>query len=339
MKSVLKIAFVIIASFVGAGFASGKEIYLFFFKYGINGIIGIVIACFLISEVIGRVLKICYQNNIKTYSRFCEYVIGNTKISRIGNNLINIFLLLSFFIMIAGFSSLLKQEFNINKIVGCLIILYLNYISSIKNVKGLMKISNILVPIFIVFIGLIALKCIELDEINMCKFNNTIFNNWFINSIIYVSYNCVILIPVIVMLSNKINDKRQIKHITTIIFVMLLFLSSAICILLSKGEHLIYAADMPIILVSKKIGKIYSGIYILLIGISIYTTAVSSSVSLLNNVLKNKNYINRLLIVISLIAIPISQLNFESLVGCLYTGLGLVGIVEIILIFFKPIKC
>ena len=34
MKNIVKIVFVIIATLVGAGFASGKEIFSFFFSYG-----------------------------------------------------------------------------------------------------------------------------------------------------------------------------------------------------------------------------------------------------------------------------------------------------------------
>ena len=39
----LKVICTLIGTFIGAGFASGKEIYLFFFKYNIYGILGIVI--------------------------------------------------------------------------------------------------------------------------------------------------------------------------------------------------------------------------------------------------------------------------------------------------------
>ena len=34
-KDIMKIVFVIIGTMIGAGFASGQEIYLFFFSYGI----------------------------------------------------------------------------------------------------------------------------------------------------------------------------------------------------------------------------------------------------------------------------------------------------------------
>ena len=40
MKNISKITFVLIGAIIGAGFASGKEIYIFFFSHGIKGIIG-----------------------------------------------------------------------------------------------------------------------------------------------------------------------------------------------------------------------------------------------------------------------------------------------------------
>ena len=38
IKNIYKITFVIIGTIVGAGFASGQEIYTFFNKYGLNRI-------------------------------------------------------------------------------------------------------------------------------------------------------------------------------------------------------------------------------------------------------------------------------------------------------------
>ena len=55
---ILSCIFVIIGIIIGAGFASGKEIYTFFFVYGKNGIIGIIISSFLIGYTIYKSLKI-----------------------------------------------------------------------------------------------------------------------------------------------------------------------------------------------------------------------------------------------------------------------------------------
>ena len=52
MKNVLKIVFVIIGTTIGAGFASGQEIYLFFNKYGFMGIIGMILSCIITGFII-----------------------------------------------------------------------------------------------------------------------------------------------------------------------------------------------------------------------------------------------------------------------------------------------
>ena len=62
MKNITKVIFVIIGTFIGAGFASGQEIYLFFFKYGINGIIGIIISSLILGIIISKTLRIIKEN-------------------------------------------------------------------------------------------------------------------------------------------------------------------------------------------------------------------------------------------------------------------------------------
>lgn len=50
---------VIIGALVGAGFASGKEIYLFFYQYGESGKIGILLAALVFLLVIYKAFR-CY---------------------------------------------------------------------------------------------------------------------------------------------------------------------------------------------------------------------------------------------------------------------------------------
>ena len=46
------LVFSIIGTLIGAGFASGQEMYLFFFRYGVNGILGLVLCSSLMAGVI-----------------------------------------------------------------------------------------------------------------------------------------------------------------------------------------------------------------------------------------------------------------------------------------------
>ena len=76
-KDIMKIVFVIIGTMIGAGFASGQEMYLFFFSYGLNGIIGILISCSLMGVVIYKTLQILNKYEIKNYKEFLDILIEN----------------------------------------------------------------------------------------------------------------------------------------------------------------------------------------------------------------------------------------------------------------------
>ena len=58
MKEIFVIVFTIIGALIGAGFASGQELYSFFYIYGIKGIYGIIVTSFLITILIYKILKI-----------------------------------------------------------------------------------------------------------------------------------------------------------------------------------------------------------------------------------------------------------------------------------------
>ena len=153
MKNTLKIVFVIIGALIGAGFASGQEIYIFFFSHGIQGLLGIIISSVLMGVIIYNTLNILNKYDINNYKEFLDVLIEkNSTIKNIINIVINIFILITFFIMIAGFGAYFKQEFGINSIIGSIILAMLNFIIFNKSIRGVVKANGILIPILILFL-------------------------------------------------------------------------------------------------------------------------------------------------------------------------------------------
>ena len=152
---ILKVVFVIIGTVIGAGFASGQEIFSFFFLYGIKGLIGILISSIIIGITIYKTIKIVHRNNIDNYRDFLNYFYKNKKINNITSIIVNIFILISFYIMIAGFGAYLQQELQLNSIIGSSVLAILCLILFKTNIKGLVKVNEILIPILIIIIILI----------------------------------------------------------------------------------------------------------------------------------------------------------------------------------------
>lgn len=157
---VLKVVFVIIGTLIGAGFASGQEVYLFFFSFGIKGLFGIVVSSILIGITIFKTFKIVKKNNVKNYRELLDCLIKNEKVKDIINIVVNVFILLSFYIMIAGFGAYLKQELNCNSILGSGILALVCLFLFRTNIEGFVKVNEILIPILIFIIILIRIcKC------------------------------------------------------------------------------------------------------------------------------------------------------------------------------------
>jgi len=64
----LEIIFVLIGTFVGAGFASGKEVFNFFTYYSCYGIISIFIFAILLFFLINKCLNIKTTLQINSYN-------------------------------------------------------------------------------------------------------------------------------------------------------------------------------------------------------------------------------------------------------------------------------
>ena len=94
MKNCIKIALVIIGALIGAGFASGQEIYLFFFSYGKRGILGIGVSAILLGIIIYKTMIIIKKNKITTYKEFLLSIVPKKwrkeKVLEIINIIINL---------------------------------------------------------------------------------------------------------------------------------------------------------------------------------------------------------------------------------------------------------
>jgi len=329
-----KIIFVLIGTFVGAGFASGKEVFNFFTIYSFNGIISIFIFSFLLFLLINKCLTIKTKLQINSYNEFILYLEKKYKFfnHRFFLFIINIFLASSFYIMIAALSSLFDYQFNIAKfftitwsIFICFFIFYK------KNIKFIYIINSILMPILILFITSLCLFNTNLNNINLTEINNSsnIFTAIFMG-LLYLSYNSLLLIPIIFDL--KINEKNNNFILSLIFSLIILLLTFLINLLLLSFYNLIYNLELPILFISNSSIKIFSYLYFFIILSAIFTTMISSGYSFVSNF--NKNNFKIKLIIFLLFAFIFCIFSFSTLINFFYPLFGLIGLAQIFLILF-----
>lgn len=333
MKNVLKVVFVIIGTLIGAGFASGQEVYLFFFSYGMKGLIGILISSIISGVVIYSTFNILNKYKINTYKDFLNILIPkNTKLKIIANFIINIFILITFFIMIAGFGAYFEQEIGINRLVGSLILAIITFIVFMTSIKGVVKVNELIVPILIGFIFIIGI--ISIKNIHILNLENyvirTNYTNFALSAVLYSSYNSILLIPVLITLNNYVKNKKQIFYISFISAIVTMLLSVIIFLLLVRVDVDISKLEMPVVYVVSNMFKILRYIYGVIILGSIFTTAISLGVSFLQNTAKNKKGYTQISIIMCITSVIISKFGFSNLVSLLYPIFGYLGLIQIL---------
>ena len=195
----------------------GQEIYLFFYRFGISGMWGIIICNIIMTLTIYKTLNIVNEKEIYSYKEFLNSIFKDRKfLINITNIIINIFLCATFFIMISGFGTYLSQAFEINKIIGSSILAIISYFIFLKNIEGITKINSIIIPSLILMVIIIGIQNILGLDIKMIGTNVTITQKsfWIIQAILYASYNLILVIPVLINLKKFLKNKNQIKLIT-----------------------------------------------------------------------------------------------------------------------------
>lgn len=333
MKDNLKVIFVIIGAFIGAGFASGREIYTFFYVFGKKGIIGLVISAVLFSIVVYRTLVIVKNNKINNYRELVNNRVKtkNEFLKNTINYVVNILMLVTFFVMIAGFGAYFKQEFKINSWIGSGILAFLSYIIMRKDTKGLIKVNQILVPSIITLITIIGIVYIVKTSININNIPTEKESNFLINSILYCSYNCIMLIPVLITVEKYIKSKNSITFVSTITGIIIFILSIIMFLILNLSNIDLENIEIPIISILNN--KYLKSIYGVIILSAITTTAISIGSGFAKNVSKNEKSYTHIIKIMCITAVVVSQFGFSNLINLLYPIFGCVGIVQIIKLF------
>lgn len=322
----MKAVCVIIGTIIGAGFASGKEIEVFFANFGKNGIYGIGLASIFTVVIIYCVLIKIRGTNIKNYNSYLNEMKINNKVKEILNAIINIFLFTSFYIMASGFCAYFKQEFNLNIINIAIALAICCYITFMGKIDKVTKINTILIPFLIFMVLLVGVKSEVFNQKieNMIQISN---RSWIISSLEYASYNSILLIPILIELKKYTYKKEgSISVISGAVF----FVLAMVLFLILTKEGISGNIELPLIQIVKQFGINYKYIYGFVIISAIFTSAISAGYSFLINCSKTKKTYKKLCFVICVGVVVVCNIKFSYLINIVYPIFGFLGLLQVI---------
>ncbi|WP_051344220.1 YkvI family membrane protein [Alicyclobacillus herbarius] len=149
-----QVACTYIGTVVGAGFASGREIYQFFGRYGYWGVLAVLASVFFFSWLGQRMMALGARLKARSFRDVANYLLG-----RWVGNVVNLILLLMLFgvsaTMMAGTGELAREILGLPFALGVWATLAVTFLTLLRGITGLMKANSIIVPILI-FVVLFA---------------------------------------------------------------------------------------------------------------------------------------------------------------------------------------
>lgn len=159
--------------------------------------------------------------------------------------------------------------------------------------------------------------------------------NWLVISVLYASYNCILLIPILTSMREYVKKYKEIKGIALIVSIIISILLVTVFLFLINVDVDIKKLEMPAVYAISNIWPRIKSVYGIIILISIFTTAISLGISFLKNVsINNKSY-DVIAILICLSAMIFSGIGFSNLVNIMYPILGFLGLLQIIKIVLQ----
>lgn len=331
---ILKTSAIIIGAIIGAGFASGKEIFEYFAKYGIFSLLFVVPLFFLIAFFIYHYLKFGYGIENFDLKESNKNLYGQKKFLGLNANPYDIGLFFTFLIhtssmfsgLIALFSTYLPSG---HKLLYFALALAITIILIKTSFKSFAILSHMVVPLIVL--------CVIVNSI--CSFSSGTFATSFglsnilplpILTIVYASQNTFFSSFIIIKLGNNLTKKERL--LTSVL------VSAILCVLISLGilcfmfnPRLAYS-EMPFAEIAISINPIFSIIFAIILFGAIITTHTTCLSSLKQYFKGDKKYNNTF--VMLLLVIALSMFNFGNIVEYLYPIIGGFGI-----IYFYKIYC
>lgn len=338
-----QVAFMFVGAIMGAGFASGRELWQFMGLFGLKGVFGTVFValCFV---VLGSMTA--YIARIKNTNDFAVIItpVGHPRLQTAVSILMSVMLFSVLITMSAAGGALLYQNYGINRMVGGVIICFFVVVTVLGDFERVSQVFKYIMPILFAVAVITSFSIIGNDFGDLGYHNEVqpaaMAPHWTLAAALYISYNLLAMIPMISSSSIHAKDERHAIIGSAFGGFLVGILALIIILALQKDMSFSDANDMPMLayaqLISKPIGVLYS----LILFVAIYSAATSNFYGFTTKIKAGarKKYI---VIISACAAFALGLFGFKNIVAYMFSAEGYLGFLIILLLivnFFTVYK-
>ncbi|MDO5718533.1 MAG: hypothetical protein Q4P34_06075 [Tissierellia bacterium] len=347
----LSFAGAFIALLIGSGFATGQEVMQYFSSFGLKGIMGTVLAFFLLAYVGMSFISTGYREQFNKGNEIYKYYCGKY-LGKFYDFFSIFFIFLSLTVMIAGAGATGQQHYGWNPIMGGLLMGFLTVFTVTFGLGKIVEVIGNIGPVIVVLSIIVSILTIIKYGAGLSSVNTTVdflvskgelhraTSNWILAAGSYVGFCMLWLASFLAQTGKTANNQKEAK--TGAVLGALGFSVAVLLMTLALLTRIKYVAgsQIPSLILAGELHSILANIFSIIIFVGIYTTSVPLLWSVASRFTdegtkKFKIYT----IVIGAVAMVIGlNLEFDTLVSYVYVVNGFVGLLLLGLMIVKSIK-
>ncbi|WYP26552.1 hypothetical protein NSQ54_19880 [Alkalihalobacillus sp. FSL W8-0930] len=326
----LKWMFLIVGTLIGAGYASGRELWQFF---GAESNVAILLFTGLFTVSCYVILNLAYKQKSTQYVPLLTTLVG-PKLARFYDWIILSYLFSTTTIMLAGAGATL-EVYNIPFWLGMVGTAAFVVLLFLRDTDGMTTVNAFLIPILI--LSLVSILLVFQYSLGFSfSFDITHQSNW-PSAITFTALNILPIVAVVSAIGNQISHRGEI-WIATIGSGLLMGSISYLyneSLLQIANEIMFY--EIPLFVILKQYPSVMVVAMSVLLWLAIYTTAgagIFGLISRLRGVLKGETWLVAMLLLA--IMAPLTTFGFSSMIAVLYPLYGAVNLYLLVAIILYP---
>lgn len=318
MRQQLGSALTIVGAVVGAGFASGREVYYFFSRYGLQGLLGAILSIIILLIWSLRVLKLAQRYSANTFMQLLKMHF-HPKAYQVLQVLMPLAMWLGLGVMLSG-AGAAGVSLGIGKASSLIITSCLVAVCLYAGIEGVKNTNAILIPVLIavtLVLFWLATRHGNYSFLMISRASPSLLRPLW-SGVLYAGLNSLLVFVVIPPLS-------QSGGSTGILLGCLLFgaLLLIAVLLLLQFPVLSAQSPLPMLSIAADVAPAMPKIYGAMLWTALTTTALANGLGLkdfLQSALGSTRLVTSIVIVLA--SLPIALISFEYLVAVAYTSLG-----------------
>jgi uncharacterized membrane protein YkvI/glyoxylase-like metal-dependent hydrolase (beta-lactamase superfamily II) len=338
--NMLGVALVYTGAILGAGFASGREIWQFFGIFGNLGLIGVAMVggLFILLGIMTAVVAIKLGTNdmgrviVPGHNKFLVQFVGYFMALMLFTVLIT---------MSAAGGAMFDQQLGLPRILGGAVIIVMVILTVIGGFDRVSHAFRFMMPFLIGIILLLCVSVIFLGDTKAAEYTgfepSPLAPTWWLAAVLYISYNILAVIPIVATAAVNAKSTKHAIWGAALGGLFLTLLALFILLVLRTDPALSNSMEMPMLAFSANFSGPVNILYTVVLFFAVYASATGNYYGFTTK-LKHTPNKNLKIIFIAVLGFGFGLIGFKNVIAYMFPLEGFAGILIIILLVINFVR-